>query len=381
MKNSRITTKKHRPRQLKKTKTQKRTQTIRKQVKLQLKNKKNTKKNKTKTLNDPYSKTCLFPPIEPNSTEFIQVSKKHKLYVETYGTPNGKPVLYVHGGPGAGINQSMARFFNPKKYFIILVDQRGSGKSTPSGELDGNTSNKLIQDFELIRKHFSIDKWMVYGGSWGSTLSLAYAIHHPDRTTQLVIRGVFFCTPTENKWIGEPGGAQRINPEGWDYYESSLPSSSRKKLAKSKSSTKFMKEFKKCFYSGTPQQRDKCLLAWSVWEDSLATINRLPLETVIKNVKSDRYKQTSKIEQRYFENNCFFPNGYFTNPKNLQKIKHIPITIVQGMYDMITPFETAYKLHKLLPHSRFFPTMAGHTAMDDENIKYLVKATNYYGES
>jgi proline iminopeptidase len=336
------------------------------------------KQIKTKKLNKLHSNTYLFPPIKPNSTEFIQVSKQHKLYVETYGTSSGKPVLYVHGGPGAGINPSMARFFNPKKYFIILVDQRGSGKSIPSGELTGNTSKNLINDFEVVRKHFLIKKWMVYGGSWGSTLSLAYAFCYPERTTELIIRGVFFCTPSENKWISEPGGAQRINPDGWEYYKSSLPQTSKKIIAKTTSGTKFMKEFKKCFYSGTPRQRNKCLLAWSVWEESLSSINRIPLKTVIQHVKSDRYKQTSKIELQYFENNCFFPNGYFTNPKNLQKIKHIPITIVQGMYDMITPFETAYKLHKLLPHSRFFPTMAGHTAMDNENIKYLVKATNYY---
>jgi proline iminopeptidase len=339
---------------------------------------KHKKTHKRRRVKDKYSNTCLFPPALLLTSSFIQVSKQHRLYVETYGVSTGKPVLYVHGGPGAGINPSMARFFNPKKYFIILVDQRGSGKSTPSGELDENTTPNLIEDFEIVRRHFSINKWMVYGGSWGSTLSLAYAIHFPHRITELIIRGVYFCSTSENTWLNEPDGAGRLHPEGWAYYRDALPKASRTRLETTPAATTFMKEYKNCFNSGSSTQKNKCLLAWSVWEDSVASINRLPLKTVIKNVKSGRFSQTSKIEQLYFENNCFLPENYFTDPRNLKKLRKIPITIVQGMYDMITPFKTAYLLHKSLPHSRFFPTMAGHTAMDVENIKYLVKATNFY---
>jgi proline iminopeptidase len=330
-----------------------------------------TNKNKTqRKLRDAYAHTQLYPLIEPNYKQMITVSKLHTIYIETYGNPKGKPVLYVHGGPGAGINQNMARFFNPQKYFIVLVDQRGSGKSTPTGEMHNNTTKHLISDFEKVRNHLEIDKWMVYGGSWGSTLSLAYAIHHPERTTDLIIRGVYFCTDQENHWVSEPNGAQRFNPEAWKYYKNALPKGHipKKKM--------FVDEYAKCFKTATKLDKDKCLLAWGVWEESISTLNPTPLNDIIKDIKKSKYQQMSVIENAYFKNNCFLPKGFFTNKKNLNKLKHIPITIVQGLYDLVTPFVTAYSLHKSLPNSKFFPTIAGHSAMETENIKYLVKATD-----
>ena len=321
---------------------------------------------------DPYTATDLYPVISPLTRRRVEVGDGHSLYVETYGCPAGKPVLYVHGGPGAGINPHMARFFNPRKYFIVLVDQRGSGKSAPAGSLVKNTTAHLIADFEKVRRLLKIDRWMVYGGSWGSTLSLAYAIRHPDRTTELVVRGVYFCSDRENHWISEPHGAQRFNPAAWKFYKDSLP----KGYAPDKKT--FMSEYSRCFKTKNAADRDKCLLAWSVWEDSLSTLNPAPLSEVINSVKQSRYQQTSVIENTYFKNNCFLPSGFFSDPKNLRKLKKIPVTIVQGMYDLITPYTTAYSLHKSLPHSKFFPTLAGHSAMDPENIKYLVKATDGY---
>jgi proline iminopeptidase len=264
----------------------------------------------------------------------------------------------------------MARFFNPQKYFIVLIDQRGSGKSTPSGEMHCNTTSHLISDFEKVRKYLKIDKWMIYGGSWGSTLSLAYAIHHPERTTELIIRGVYFCTDQENHWVSEPNGAQRFNPEAWNYYKNALPKGHIPKK------TLFVDEYAKCFKTATKSDKDKCLLAWGVWEESISTLNPIPLANLIKDVKKSKYQQMSVIENAYFKNNCFLPKDFFTNEKNLNKLKYIPITIVQGLYDLVTPFVTAYSLHKSLPHSKFFPTIAGHSAMELENIKYLVKATD-----
>jgi proline iminopeptidase len=321
-------------------------------------------------------KSQLYPPLKPLSNIRITVDKIHTLNVETYGTIGAKPVLYVHGGPGSGINPDMARFFNPKKYFIILVDQRGSGKSTPAGELYGNTTSNLISDFEKIRKHFKLDKWMVYGGSWGSTLSLAYAIKHPERTTELVLRGVFFCSDRENEWVSEPNGAQRLRPDAWNYYTSSLPKTFSDGIGKE--GALFSKKYASCFVNGTKKEQEQCLLAWGVWEDSISTLTPIELKKVITSVKLGRFKQMSKIENKYFLENCFLPKNYFLKKKNLEKLRKIPTTIVQGMYDLVTPFETAHALHKALPHSLFFPTMAGHSTMEKENIRYLVQSTDFY---
>jgi proline iminopeptidase len=302
----------------------------------------------------------------------MKVSDLHTIAYWTYGNPNGKPVLFVHGGPGAGTTPEYARFFNPKKYFAVLVDQRGAGKSTPTAEIQENTTQDLVSDFEKIRKHLNIEKWMVFGGSWGSTLSLIYALKHTDRVTELVLRGIFFCSPLELEWGYEPHGSQRINPEAWDYYEKSLPN-------REKFKGRYMDGFKKCFQGDYGEKKkEDCLLAWTVWEDANSYLIEKPLKTLIaEEKKSKKYTAMSMIENHYFTHQCFLPESFF-NRSNLEKLRHIPITIVQGKYDMECPFETAYKLHKMLPHSRFFPTMAGHSQLDKENKKYLVKAADYY---
>ena len=320
-------------------------------------------------------KNKLFPPIQPLKEYFLKVSKIHTIYFATYGHPQGKPVLYVHGGPGAGTTPLMARFFHPKKYFIVLVDQRGCGKSTPSVELRENTTSHLIQDFENIRKFLHIDKWMVYGGSWGSTLSLAYAIHHPDRTTELILRGIFFCSQDEIEWLTEPKGAQFINPEGWEQFAQAV----RHPNGKDKDKKKFIDEYQKCFQGKYgAKQKDQCLLAWSAWESSMSSIHMKKMADVIRETKKERYDQVSAIELHYMIHQCFLSPSYFLKKANLQKLRQIPIIIVQGMYDMVCPFITAYKLHQALPHSQFWPTMAGHSATDEENVHHLVKATNQF---
>lgn len=331
-----------------------------------------TQKLRKKNKKDKYANTELYPLTKPLSEHYMKVSNLHTIYVSTYGNKNGKPVIYVHGGPGAGTNQHMPRFFNPKKYYIVLVDQRGCGKSRPSAELRENDTTHLINDFEKVRKFLNIKKWMVYGGSWGSTLSLAYAMKHPKKTTELVLRGIYFCTDDEIHWISEPKGAQYFNPEAWEYYKNMLPKKNKNKL--------YIEEYQKCFQGKYGKQnKDKCMLAWGVLEDSISSLNPTPLKKLIKDTKKDNvYSKMSPIENHYFLNNCFFKPNHFLNPSNLNKIKNIPTTIVQGLYDLECPFITAYKLHKLLPKSIFYPTVAGHTAMDKENIKYLVKATDSY---
>lgn len=317
----------------------------------------------------------LYPQTKPLGSYKMKVSDVHTISYWTYGNKNGKPVLFVHGGPGAGTTPTSARFFNPKKYYIVLVDQRGCGKSKPSAELRENDTYSLISDFEKIREKLKIDKWMVFGGSWGSTLSLAYTMTHPNRVTELIVRGVFFCTKPEVDWITEPGGADKFNPEAWHFYEKSIPD-------KKKFQGNYLKAFDKCFKGEYgSKKRDMCLLSWSAWEDANSQLSPIPFKKLIEDMKREgKYPEMSLIEHHYFTNKCFLEEGYFLKKENLKKLKNIPVTIVQGLYDLECPFISAYKLHKALPHSEFYPTVAGHTALDEQNIKYLVKATDKYAD-
>ena len=331
------------------------------------------KLKKNQTRKKQINNHLLYPPIKPLEEQYLQVSKLHSIYYATYGNVTGKPVLFIHGGPGGGTTPDMARFFNPKKYYIILVDQRGCGKSKPSAELRENNTNNLINDFEQLRQHLQIKQWMLFGGSWGSTLSLAYAIKYPHHITEIIVRGIFFCTDEEVKWFDEPNGANNLNPEGWKLF--------KKPLKYKKDKTGFMQEYVKCFQEKgkyTKEDKDKCLLNWSVWETSMSSIHKKKLSEIIKETKKDNYKQVSAIEAHYFKNKCFFTPYYITQKQNINKLKKIPMVIVQGIYDFLCPFINAYKLHQLLPHAQFYPTVAGHTAMDPENIRYLVKATDSF---
>jgi proline iminopeptidase len=339
---------------------------------MKTKNRKKTiQRNKTRKT----ERTHLYPPIKPIRNYKMKVSNIHTISFSTYGNPNGKPVLFVHGGPGSATSPTHARFFNPKKYYIILVDQRGCGKSKPTAETKQNNTQNLIQDFEKIRTFLNINKWMIFGGSWGSTLSLAYTITHPENVTELILRGIYLCSKTENEWIIEPGGAERFNPEAWDFYESSIPN-------KQKYKNNYIQAFDDCFkgkYGKTKQ--DQCLLAWSAWEDSNSKLIKQPFHTIVDELKKNKkYVEMSTLEQHYFKNNCFLETNFFFKQSNLDKLRNIPIIIVQGMYDLVCPFINAYRLHKALPHSKFYPTLAGHTALDDENIKYLIKATNTFSK-
>jgi len=333
--------------------------------------KRHTRKNKSSLQNQ-----YLYPPIKPLNIYKLQVSEIYTIPVWTFGNPKGKPVIFIHGGPGGGTTFNDARFFNPKKYFIVLVDQRGCGKSTPLAngiKIEDNTPKDLISDFEKVRNYLNIEKWMVFGGSWGSTLSLAYTMAHPNKVTELIIRGVFFCSRGEIDWLIEPKGAQQFHPEAWNYYESSLPE-------RDKFKGDYLEGFKRCF-SGIygNKKKEHCMLAWAAWEDANSLLHTKPLKQIIRESKKTRsYISNASIENYYFSNQCFFKNNYFLKKTNLDKIRHIPTTIVQGLYDLECPFMTAYKLHKALPHAGFFPTMAGHSAYDPENTKYLVKATNSF---
>jgi proline iminopeptidase len=320
---------------------------------------------------DPYSHTALYPPIKPLETYKMKVSDIHTIAYRTFGNKNGKPVLFVHGGPGSAPSDHAARFFNPKAYYIVLVDQRGCGKSTPTAEIRENTTKDLISDFEKIRESLGIDKWQVFGGSWGSSLSLAYSYTHPERVTELIVRGIFFGRPKEIDWVTQPGYLELLNPEAWAIYSGPLPN---------KNAKDYFKLFGECFAGKYgPKVKDEALLSWSVWEDSNSHLVPLDLKKMISELRKDKtYIEMSTIEHHYFGHHLFLPEGYFLDKNNTNKIKHIPTVIVQGRYDLVCPFTTAWDLHKALPNAEFHPTIAGHSAFDDENIKYLVKATDSF---
>lgn len=332
----------------------------------------NKVKKKKKLKEDIYKNTALYPPIKPFKKSTLKVSDLHSISYELYGNIKGKPVLFVHGGPGGGSDSICARFFNPKKYFIVLVDQRGSGKSKPFGETKENTTQDLISDFEKIRKLLNIKKWQLFGGSWGSTLSLAYAIDHPKVVTELVLRGIFTCRKEELDWVQQDNSINMIFPEAWSNYKSIIPKEEQKD---------FMKAYGKRFNGSMGKKaKEEACLAWSVWEASISHLHPTPNKEIIRNLKKKNdYIPLSLIEYHYFINKCFFPNeNYLLDSKNLKKLKKKPITIVNGRYDMVCPVKTAYELHKKLPQSRFISTIAGHSSLDKENIKYLVKATDLY---
>lgn len=330
--------------------------------------------NKTVKTRDHYKGTAFYPPIKPFKSASLKVSPIHTIAYFLFGNPKGKPVLFVHGGPGGGTVPDYARFFNPKKYFIILVDQRGCGKSTPFGETRENNTQNLIADFEQLRNVLDVKKWQLFGGSWGSTLSLAYAIKHPQVVSELVLRGIFTLRKKELDWVQQGPGANFIFPEGWKYYEEVIPEKER---------GDFMKAFGKRFNGSMGEKaKDDACLAWSQWEASISHLHPTPHAEIIKDLKkSKNYIPMSLIEYHYFINKGFFPNeNYLLDPKNLAHIKKIPMTIVQGQYDMVCPITTANELHNKMPRARYNVTLAGHSMLDEQNIKYLVEATNLYAK-
>jgi len=328
--------------------------------------------NLLNALGDKYSHTSLYPKIQPLNTCYIDVSKIHKISFSVYGNKSGNPILYVHGGPGSAPSENAARFFDPNYYFIIIVDQRGVGKSLPSGELRENTTKNLIQDFEVIRNKLNIDKWILFGGSWGSTLSLTYSIEYPNVILGMILSGIFLCEPKEINWIwGDKSEIKNFNPIGYNYFINTLPN---KDLTGN-----YIVDYKNCF-NGIfgDDKKDKCLLSWSVYEKSLSRLNFEKLEDDIDLIKKINYSEFAVIENYYMIHNCFLEPGFFFKKENIDKIKHIPIIIVQGKYDLICPPITAYKLHDMLPNSQLHITLAGHSLYDDKNIEKLVEATNSF---
>ncbi len=309
----------------------------------------------------------FFDPIEPYDQGMLSVTNGHQIYYEQSGNPEGKPAVYVHGGPGAGSNANQRRVFDPDLYRIILFDQRGCGRSVPKASLEHNTTWNLVEDMEALRKHLQIKKWQVCGGSWGSTLSLAYGISHSKAVTELVLRGIFTLRKQELDWYYQ-GGAAHLFPDRWEAFVAPIPMEERSDLIQA-------------YYTrltGTDEvEKRNAATSWSQWEGS--TINLLPRPEQVENYGESTFAEAfSRIETHYFVNKGFFEeDGWLLNQVN--EIQHLPTTIIQGRYDVCTPMQTAWDLHQALPKAEFhIIDNAGH-AFDEPGITdRLIQTTNRY---
>jgi len=309
----------------------------------------------------------FYPSIEPYEKGFLKVSNVHTLYFEQAGNPQGKPVIFLHGGPGGGLAAYYRQYFDPKAYRIVLFDQRGSGNSTPFACLEENTTWDLVADIERIREHLRIDRWVVFGGSWGSTLALAYAEKHKERVKALILRGVFLLRPTELLWFYQEG-ASWIFPDAWDKFLEPIPEVERGHL---------MSAYHRRLTGDNEEEKLKAARAWSTWEMSTSRLFTDP-ELVAKGDDDKFALAFARIECHYFVN-----GGFFRSPTQLlddaKVLNDIPGTIVQGRYDLVCPAKSAFDLHKAWPKSELIVIPdAGHSAKEPGIVSALTAATDKY---
>lgn len=312
----------------------------------------------------------LYPAIEPYSTGRLEVDSVHSLYYEECGDPQGKPVVYLHGGPGGGVSPDFRRYFDPFAYRMVLFDQRGCGKSTPHASLDDNTTWHLISDIEALREHLGIERWQVFGGSWGSTLALAYAQAHPERVTELVLRGLFTLRRSELLWFYQHGASEMF-PDAWEHFLEPIPVAERGDM---------MAAYYHRLTGDDHEVRQQCARAWSTWEGT--TVSLLPNEKRQAKFSGDDFALSfARIECHYFINGGFFERDDQLL-HNVDKIRHIPSVMVQGRYDMCTPMRTAWDLHKAWPEADFrLVSDAGHAGSEPGIVHELITATDNYRSS
>jgi proline iminopeptidase len=312
-------------------------------------------------------KKSLYDPIEPFDTGRLKVSPIHELYYEQVGNAAGKPAVFLHGGPGGGIVPDYRRYFDPAIYRVVLFDQRGSGKSTPHASLEENTTWHLVSDIEQLREHLHIDTWQVFGGSWGSTLALAYAETHPDRVRELVLRGIFLCRPKEIQWFYQEG-ASAIFPDVWEEYLKVIPKPERADMVSA---------YYRRLTSEDNATRLEAARAWSIWEGSTSKLFFDPA-MIEKFADPDFALAFARIECHYFMNNAFFNSDNYLI-ENVEKIRQIPGVIVQGRYDVVCPIMSAWDLHQAWPEARLriIPD-AGHSISEPGIIDALVEATDNF---
>ncbi|KIJ52555.1 hypothetical protein M422DRAFT_26136 [Sphaerobolus stellatus SS14] len=303
---------------------------------------------------------------EPYKTGNLKVSDIHTLYWETSGNPKGKSVVFLHGGPGSGVSPSDRKYFNPEKYNIVLFDQRGAGQSTPTACLEENTTWDLVEDIERLRKHLGIEKWHVFGGSWGSTLSLIYAQAHPDRVLSLVMRGIFTLRRVELEFIYQ-SGTSFLFPEAWDEFVAPIPEEERGEM---------ITAYHKRLNSDDEETRLTAARALSKWETATSRL-QVSQDELAKVEKDDRAITVARIENHFFINDGWMRDGQLLETQEIDKIRHIPTVVIQGRYDVVCPAATAWALKKVWPEIELHIVPdAGHSAREPGTTPLLVEAAD-----
>lgn len=304
---------------------------------------------------------ALFPAVEPHRGGVLELDRGHRMYWEESGNPGGVPVVFLHGGPGAGASPVHRQFFDPAHYRIVIFDQRGAGRSTPLGHLDGNTTQDLVGDMERLRGHLGIGRWIVFGGSWGSTLALAYAVHHPERCAALVLRGIFLGRAAEIDWFLT--GIRNVFPETWREFAGFIPEAERADL---------LGAYHRRLVDPDPAVHLPAARRWSVYEGSCSTL--LPNPALVADFASDRVALgLARIEAHYFVNRLFLPDGFLL--ANVARLRAIPGVIVQGRYDVVCPPVSADDLHRAWPEAEYHVVAdAGHSAFEPGIRSRLIAA-------
>ena len=312
----------------------------------------------------------LYPNIEPYSQDYLSADG-HEIYYEECGNPDGKPAIFLPGGPGGGGGTNVRRFFNPEIYRIVVFDQRGCGRSKPHGCLENNTTWDLVEDIEKIKQILNIEKWLVFGGSWGSTLSLAYAQSYPNSVSELVLRGIFMLRKKELDWFYQYG-ASKIFPDAWEKFLEPIDKENRGDL---------IGAYHKIFDGDDEQKKLEAAVAWSKWEASASTLSYKP--EIINSFSNPKFALAfALIENHYFINEGFLENeNQLISTDSINKIRHIPTKIIQGRYDIVCPMETAWELHRNWPEAELIiAPSSGHSAFEKEITHFLVSATDEYGK-
>ncbi|GAA4034460.1 prolyl aminopeptidase [Sphingomonas rosea] len=312
----------------------------------------------------------LYPPIEPYRTGMLDVGDGHRLYWELCGNPQGKPVVFLHGGPGGGASPSHRRQFDPARYHVLVFDQRGCGRSTPFASLEANTTWHLVEDIEKLRTQvMGCERWQVFGGSWGSTLSLAYAQAYPERVTELVLRGIFLFDQCEVDWLYEEGGASQVYPDGWDDFAAPIPEDERGDM---------MAAYHRRLTSEDETVQLEAAKAWSKWEG--VTVTLLPDPSVIEEfTEPAKAIAVARIENHYMRAGGWLEEGQLL--RGVEKIRHIPGVIVQGRHDSCTPPKAAWELHKAWPEARLHIIAdGGHLYSEPGVLDQLIRATDGFAD-
>ncbi|WP_422071622.1 prolyl aminopeptidase [Tranquillimonas rosea] len=306
----------------------------------------------------------LYPPIEPYESGMLDVGDGHSIYYERVGTPGAKSAVFLHGGPGGGLAPDYRRFFDPERYDLLLFEQRGCGRSEPHASLEANTTWHLVDDIERLRVLAGVDSWLVFGGSWGSTLALAYAETHPERVTELIVRGVYTVSRGELAWYYQHGVSE-IFPERWEAFCAPIPPEERGDM---------IAAYRRRLTSDDPETRQAAAKAWTLWEGQ--TIRLLP--EVNAKFEEDRFALAfARLENHYFVHGCWLEDGQLL--RDAHRLEGIPGTIVHGRYDMPCPARNAFELHKVWPGAEFHLIEgAGHAATEPGILDRLIRATDRF---